>query len=164
MFRTVILAALALACVLSSAEARPKHRAKPAQVECFIFCPPVETGRASPRRRDKAVRGADPRPHRWCAWWLRRKLNIPRSAFRPGEYNLARAFRYIGSPAQGPAAGVIVVWRHHVGKITGRAPDGRWIVLSGNDGNAVRERPRSLRGAIAYRWPTGALASRGQAL
>jgi hypothetical protein len=46
------------------------------------------------------------------------------------------------------------VWRHHVGKITGRTDSG-WLVKSGNDGRAVRERERSLRGVIAYRWPNG---------
>ena len=44
----------------------------------------------------------------------------------------------------------IVVWRNHVGIITGRAGS-QWIVKSGNDGNAVRERPRSIAGAIAFR-------------
>jgi hypothetical protein len=39
-----------------------------------------------------------------------------------------------------------------VGKITG-SEGGEWVVLSGNDGHRVRQRPRSLRGAIAYRWP-----------
>ncbi len=28
--------------------------------------------------------------------------------------------------------GVVVVWSHHVGIITGQAPDGQWIVHSGN--------------------------------
>lgn len=161
MIRAILAAALLCALFSVPAEARPK-KVKPVQVECFIFCPDPQP-HAVKRSR---VRGADPRPHRWCAWYLRRKLGIPRSLFRPGEYNLARAFRYIGSRAHGPAVGVIVVWRHHVGKITGRASDGRWIVLSGNDGNRVRERPRRLRGVIAYRWPPGAgsFASRGQAL
>lgn len=85
-------------------------------------------------------------------WWLRRELGIPKSAFRPGEYNLARAGRYIGMVAGGPAIGVIVVWWHHVGIITGRTAQG-WLVKSGNDGGRVRERVRSLRGAIAFRWP-----------
>ena len=49
--------------------------------------------------------------------------------------------------------GVIVVWAHHVGLITGRT-DGQWIVKSDNDGHAVRERPRSVAGAIAFRNPT----------
>lgn len=95
---------------------------------------------------------SDPRPYAWCAWWLRRNLGIPKSAFHPYEWNLARAFRYIGQRAAGPAVGVIVVWNHHVGVITGHNSDG-WIVKSGNDGHAVRERPRSLRGVIAFRWP-----------
>ncbi|MHB0785586.1 C40 family peptidase [Bradyrhizobium sp. 5.13L] len=48
---------------------------------------------------------------------------------------------------------MIVVWRHHVGVITGRAANGEWIVKSGNDGNRVRERPRSLARVIALRVP-----------
>jgi hypothetical protein len=30
--------------------------------------------------------------------------------------------------------------------------DGEWIVESGNDGHALRTRPRSIAGAIAIRW------------
>ena len=48
-----------------------------------------------------------------------------------------------------------VVWRHHVGVITGRSGSG-WIVKSGNDGNRVRERVRSISGAIAFRHVGGA--------
>jgi len=103
-------------------------------------------------------RVSDPRPDKWCAWWLRRELGIPQSAFPPDQYNRAAAFRHIGSPATGPAIGVIVVWWHHVGIITGRTTTG-WFVKSGNDGHAIRERERSLRGVIAYRWPDR-LASR----
>jgi hypothetical protein len=69
----------------------------------------------------------------------------------PGpQYNLARSWAHYGSNAGGPAIGAIVVWRHHVGKIVGRE-NGQWIVQSGNDGHAVRTRPRSLAGAIAFR-------------
>ncbi len=67
---------------------------------------------------------------------------------------LARAAQWAreGSPAGGPVVGAIVVWAHHVGEIRG-GPDrfGRYLVHSGNDGNAVRTRWRSLRGAIAFR-------------
>ena len=101
---------------------------------------------------------SDPRPGRWCMWWLRRELGISKSQFRPYEYNLARAGRYLGSPASGPAVGVIVVWAHHVGIITGRSNSG-WIIKSGNDDHAVRERERPLHGVIAYRWPAGRMAS-----
>jgi hypothetical protein len=32
--------------------------------------------------------------------------------------------------------------------ITGRTASGQWIVKSGNDGGHVRERPRSVKGAV----------------
>lgn len=64
---------------------------------------------------------------------------------------LARNWAYEGANAGGPAQGIIVVWPHHVGRIEGQGPHGGWLVRSGNDGNAVRVRERSLRGVIAYR-------------
>ena len=50
--------------------------------------------------------------------------------------------------ATSPQVGAVVVWRHHVGEIVGRASNGQWIVRSGNDGGAVRTRARSVAGAI----------------
>lgn len=119
-----------------------------------------EAFQLSAKRRHVDANGnsVDPRPGRWCMWWLRRHLGIPKSAFRPYEYNLARAGRYLGTDAGGPGIGVIVVWWHHIGIITGRTESG-WIVKSGNDGGAVRERERSLKGAIAFRYYYGATAS-----
>lgn len=64
---------------------------------------------------------------------------------------LAREWARVGVSAGGPGVGVVVVWPHHVGVITGRAANGQWIVHSGNDSGAVRTRPRSLAGAIAFR-------------
>lgn len=64
---------------------------------------------------------------------------------------VARNWAREGSAVSGPGEGVVVVWPHHVGVIVGRSPSGEWLVHSGNDGNAVRTRPRSLRGAIAFR-------------
>lgn len=86
------------------------------------------------------------RPRAWCGWWLSHHLGIARR-----DLWLARNWASVGRPAGGPQIGAIVVWRHHVGIITGRA-GGKWIVKSGNDGHAVRERPRSLAGAIAFRF------------
>ena len=93
---------------------------------------------------------SDPRPHAWCGYWMRHYLGV---ANRDG--NLARWWARYGSNAGGPAIGAIVVWYHHVGIITGRTNAGGWLIKSGNDGGAVRERERSLRGAIAFRWPNG---------
>jgi hypothetical protein len=89
--------------------------------------------------------GATGRPGRWCGWWLARHLGTSdRSLW------IARNWASAGSNAGGPGIGVVVVWRNHVGIITGRAGS-QWIVKSGNDGNAVRERPRSIAGAVAFR-------------
>lgn len=85
--------------------------------------------------------GVGPRPGRWCGWYMRtRRGGGP-------EYNLAWNWRKYGS-ASGPQVGAVVVWRHHVGEIVGRASNGQWIVRSGNDGGRVRERARSVAGAI----------------
>ena len=81
------------------------------------------------------------RPARWCGWWMRtQKGGGP-------ELNLASNWRHWGRPS-GPRVGAVVVWSHHVGMITGRTASGQWIVKSGNDGGAVRERPRSVAGAV----------------
>ena len=84
------------------------------------------------------------RPARWCGWWMR-------TQFGGGpEYNLARNWAKRGY-AVSAQVGAVVVWRHHVGIITGRSSKGHWVVKSGNDGGRVRERARSLRGALAFR-------------
>ena len=84
--------------------------------------------------------GVGPRPGAWCGWYMRTRLG------GGPEYNLAANWRHWGSPGS-PQVGAIVVWDHHVGEIVGRADNGQWIVLSGNDGGAVRRRPRSISGA-----------------
>jgi len=95
------------------------------------------------------ARGGRPAP--WCGWYMRTQVGHD-----PGtNFNLARNWARYGSPARGPAPGVIVVWRSHVGKIVGQNSRGQWLVHSGNDSNAVRTRARSLKGVIAYRWPGG---------
>ena len=85
-----------------------------------------------------------PRPAKWCGYWMR-------TQFGGGpEYNVARNWARRGSSANAQV-GAVVVWPHHVGIITGRAANGQFIVKSGNDSNRVRERPRSVVGAIAFR-------------
>ncbi len=81
------------------------------------------------------------RPARWCGWWLRSQLG------GGPELNLARNWKGWGRPS-GPRVGAVVVWPNHVGMITGRTSNGQWIVKSGNDGGRVRERPRSVAGAV----------------
>ena len=95
------------------------------------------------RGRLAAARGG--RPGKWCGWWLGHQLGMPRR-----DLWVARNWASVGRNAGGPRIGAVVVWRHHVGIITGRA-GAKWVVKSGNDGNRVRERPRSISGAIAFR-------------
>jgi hypothetical protein len=83
----------------------------------------------------------------WCGTYLSSYLGK-----HDGNLALARNWAHEGSPASGPAVGVVAVWPHHVGIITGQTSDGQWIVHSGNDGGAVRTRPRSLAGVIAFRY------------
>jgi len=82
------------------------------------------------------------KPARWCGWWMRTQLG------GGPEYNLARNWANRGRALNGPRVGAVVVWSHHVGMITGRNASGQWIVKSGNDGGAVRERPRNVSGAV----------------
>ncbi len=85
--------------------------------------------------------GVGKRPRKWCGWWMRTQLG------GGPKFNVAWNWRHYGSPT-GPQVGAVVIWRHHVGIITGRTASGKWIVKSGNDGNRVRERARSVKGAI----------------
>jgi hypothetical protein len=87
-----------------------------------------------------------PRPSAWCGWEMRQLVGSD-----PGPaYNLARNWALWGHG--GPAGvGAVVVWPHHVGRIVGRQ-GGQWVIESGNDGHRLRTRPRSIAGAIAFRW------------
>lgn len=140
-FRRQRVKEIAIALILTTVVAMVAMFAHPAQ--------------ARPRHHHAQIADAnsnDPRPSRWCGWAMRQWLGVKDRAG-----NLARWWASFGTPAYGPAVGVIVVWNHHVGIITGQTESG-WIIKSGNDGHAVRERERSLRGVIAYRWPHGSFA------
>ena len=94
------------------------------------------------------TRPADARRLPWCGFYM---MQLEHKTDR--RLALAREWAREGIDAGGPVAGVVVVWRHHVGEIWDGPDDrGRWLVHSGNDGNAVRTRWRSLLGVIAFRW------------
>ena len=90
----------------------------------------------------ESVAGAGSRPSAWCGWYMRTRHG------GSADYNLAWNWSRRGSSLSGPQVGAIVVWPHHVGEITGRTSDGQWIVLSGNDSGQVKERARSVSGAV----------------
>jgi hypothetical protein len=95
--------------------------------------------RASERVSSRS--GLGPRPSRWCGWWMRSQIG------GGPELNLARNWKSWGRPSAA-RVGAVVVWNHHVGMITGQTDDGQWIIKSGNDGGRVRERVRSVKGAV----------------
>jgi len=128
MFHNIVAATAVLCACATTAEARSHHHHH--RRGYYHHYRPHHTGR----------------PHAWCGWFMRGQVgNDPGPSF-----NLARSWAHYGSNAGGPSVGVIVVWRHHVGKIVGHE-NGQWIIQSGNDGRAVRTRPRSIAGAIAFR-------------
>lgn len=132
------LVALAILALTSSASARPHHRHHKHHRGHHHGA--VQVGRPA------ACAGIP-----WCGCWLRLQLGI-----NDARLNLARAWASVGINAGGPAPGAIAVWRHHVGKITAVLGPGRIRLISGNDGHAVRDRERSTRGIIAYRYVVGA--------
>lgn len=95
-----------------------------------------------------------PKPKASCGWDMRHW--VPQD---PGEkFNRALEWKKYGVNARYPAPGVIVIWakrngRGHVGVITSKADGDKWLwtVKSGNDGGMVRERPRSVKYAVAFR-------------
>jgi len=138
-FASLTVLILASAVPLVPAQALPSPFAKNAS--------PAEAAEGKSSRTGKVTRttggrySVGPKPARWCGWWMRtQKGGGP-------ELNLARNWASWGR-SSGPRVGAVVVWSHHVGMITGRAADGNWIVKSGNDDGRVRERPRSVKGAV----------------
>ena len=70
----------------------------------------------------------------------------------PGpQYNLARNWAHWGHAVGGPTPGAIGVKSHHVFKVIKVLGHGTVLAISGNDGHAVRVRPRSTSGVIAWR-------------
>jgi hypothetical protein len=155
---TLTVAAAAMAICIQSAQAREHHHGH--RHHHSVVASRGSSAEARSRSRHlfafaaadlpsstRAYRGRDQaRPAAWCGWEMRRLVGAD-----PGpSFNLARNWAHWGR--SGPAGiGAVVVWPHHVGKIVGRR-DGEWVIESGNDGHALRTRPRSIAGAIAIRW------------
>ncbi len=122
--------------------------ALPAHATSWASSDPAQTKNHQTRVHDAAATSrGDPRPRLWCGWFMRHLKGVADLRF-----NLAREWAHWGRNAGGPRVGAVVVWTYHVGEIVG-APDarGRWLVHSGNDGNAVRTRYLAVNRAIAFR-------------
>lgn len=91
----------------------------------------------------------------WCARFM--NLVLARSGHRGTGSDMARSFASYGQRVSGPQIGAIAVMGRrgggHVGVISGIDAAGNPIMISGNNGNRVREAPISRGRIYAYVMP-----------
>jgi uncharacterized protein (TIGR02594 family) len=92
----------------------------------------------------------------WCARFM--NMVLQHEGYRGTGSDLARSFASYGQRVSGPQVGAIAVMGRrgggHVGIITGIDAQGNPIMISGNNGNRVREAPVSRGRIYAYVMPT----------
>jgi uncharacterized protein (TIGR02594 family) len=92
----------------------------------------------------------------WCARFM--NLVLQHSGFHGTGSDMAASFAHYGQRVSGPQVGAIAVMGRrgggHVGIITGIDASGNPIMISGNNGNRVREAPISRGRIYAYVMPT----------
>jgi uncharacterized protein (TIGR02594 family) len=93
----------------------------------------------------------------WCARFM--NMVLQHSGYRGTGSDMAKSFAQYGQRVSGPQVGAIAVMGRgrgggHVGIITGVDARGNPIMISGNNGNRVREAPISRGRIYAYVMPT----------
>ena len=92
----------------------------------------------------------------WCARFM--NMVLERSGHHGTGSDMASSFAHYGQRISGPQVGAIAVMGRrgggHVGIITGIDASGNPIMISGNNGNRVREAPISRGRIYAYVMPT----------
>jgi uncharacterized protein (TIGR02594 family) len=93
----------------------------------------------------------------WCARFM--NMVLQHSGYRGTGSDMANSFANYGQRVSGPQVGAIAVMTRgrrggHVGIITGVDAKGNPIMISGNNGNRVRETPVSRGRIYAYVMPT----------
>jgi uncharacterized protein (TIGR02594 family) len=102
--------------------------------------------------------GGNPTSRRslWCARFM--NMVLQREGYRGTGSDMARSFASYGRRVSGPQIGAIAVMSRrgggHVGIISGIDAEGNPIMISGNNGNRVREAPVSRGRIYAYVMPT----------
>jgi uncharacterized protein (TIGR02594 family) len=93
----------------------------------------------------------------WCARFM--NMVLQHSGYRGTGSDAANSFAHYGQRISGPQVGAIAVMERrgggHVGIITGIDASGNLMMISGNNGNRVREAPISRSRIYAYVMPTG---------
>jgi uncharacterized protein (TIGR02594 family) len=92
----------------------------------------------------------------WCARFM--NMVLQKSGYHGTGSDMASSFARYGQRVSGPQVGAIAVMGRrgggHVGIITGVDASGNPIMISGNNGNRVREAPVSRGRIYAYVMPT----------
>ena len=93
----------------------------------------------------------------WCARFA--NMVLQHSGYRGTGSDMASSFAKYGQRVSGPQVGAIAVMTRgrrggHVGIITGMDAKGNPIMISGNNGNRVREAPVARGRIYAYVMPT----------
>jgi uncharacterized protein (TIGR02594 family) len=93
----------------------------------------------------------------WCARFM--NMVLQHSGYRGTGSDMAKSFASYGQRVSGPQVGAIAVMGRgrgggHVGIIPGIDASGNPIMISGNNGNRVREAPISRGRIYAYVMPT----------
>jgi uncharacterized protein (TIGR02594 family) len=93
----------------------------------------------------------------WCARFM--NMVLQQTGHRGTGSDLASSFAHYGMRVPGPQIGAIAVMARrgggHVGIITGIDASGNPIMISGNNGNRVREAPIARGRIYAYVLPNG---------
>ncbi|MET4119335.1 uncharacterized protein (TIGR02594 family) [Bradyrhizobium sp. JR1.5] len=92
----------------------------------------------------------------WCARFM--NMVLEKTGHRGTGSDMANSFAHYGTRVSGPQVGAIAVMSRggrggHVGIITGVDAQGNPIMISGNNGNRVREAPISRGRIYAYVMP-----------
>ncbi|WP_027514131.1 TIGR02594 family protein [Bradyrhizobium sp. WSM1417] len=92
----------------------------------------------------------------WCARFM--NMVLEKTGHRGTGSDMANSFAHYGARVSGPQVGAIAVMSRggrggHVGIITGIDAQGNPIMISGNNGNRVREAPISRGRIYAYVMP-----------
>lgn len=121
---------------------------------------PVSTGSSgivAEARRYIGTGNPTGRSSLWCARFM--NLVLQHSGYHGTGSDMARSFASYGQRVSGPQVGAIAVMGRgrgggHVGVVSGVDASGNPIVVSGNNGNRVREAPISRGRIYAYVMPT----------
>jgi hypothetical protein len=156
MIRTILVAALALVCVASTAQARPRNKLITVDPNCNVLgpCEGVAASRPASRDVDRHARiraaqsGAQIVAHpSGCPSRLFCACGAAVRVFGSPIRSLWAAAIWFKFPRAAPAPGMVAVRSHHVFVLEADLGNGLWQVYDANSGGgATRIHARSLAG------------------